>query len=190
MRRVSYYIILTADGMYADPDGGLDHYDPAEDEHRYANDLIREPTDEFTGRRMYEVMDYWDELDIDAPGTPDVEREYAERWRATREARHQSRRPAPPRERRAGQRRSGRGDPCAARPATARTSTSAAARSCFATFAEADLIDIYRWLVIPTAIGSGKHLFGSLHRPLDLRLIGTRTFSSGAVLMEYEPAGR
>ena len=74
MRRVSYYIILTADGMYADPDGGLGHYDPAEDEHRYANDLIREPTDEFTGRRMYEVMDYWDELDIDAPEVAEDER--------------------------------------------------------------------------------------------------------------------
>ena len=36
MRRVEFYIILTADGMYADPDGGLDHYDPAEDEHRFA----------------------------------------------------------------------------------------------------------------------------------------------------------
>ena len=32
MRRVSYYIILAADGMYADPDGGLGHYDPAEEE--------------------------------------------------------------------------------------------------------------------------------------------------------------
>ena len=84
MRRVAYYVIVTADAMYADPDGGLGHYDPAEDEHRYANDLIREPTDEFMGRRMYEVMDYWDDLDVEAPGTPDVEREFAERWRATR----------------------------------------------------------------------------------------------------------
>ena len=39
MRTLEFYIILTADGMYADPDGGLDHYEPAEDEHRYANGL-------------------------------------------------------------------------------------------------------------------------------------------------------
>ena len=111
MRRVAYYVILTADGMYADPDGGLGHYDPAEDEHRYANDLIREPTDEFMGRRMYEVMDYWDELDVDAPGTADVEREFAERWRATRK--HVFSRGDPPlaRERGAGPGRSGRGGP-------------------------------------------------------------------------------
>ena len=58
----------------------------------------------------------------------------------------------------------------------------------FATLAEAGLIDRYRWLVIPKAIGKGKSLFGSLTRPLSLRLIGTRTFDSGAVLLEYEPA--
>ena len=59
----------------------------------------------------------------------------------------------------------------------------------FATLAEAGLIDRYRWLVIPKAIGHGKSLFTSLTRPLDLRLVGTRTFDSGAVLLEYEPAG-
>jgi hypothetical protein len=42
MRKLDYYIILTADGMYADPDGGLDYYEPAEDEHRYANGLVRD----------------------------------------------------------------------------------------------------------------------------------------------------
>ncbi len=42
MRSIEYYIILTADGMYAGPDGSLDHYDPADDEHRYANALLRD----------------------------------------------------------------------------------------------------------------------------------------------------
>jgi hypothetical protein len=32
-------------------------------------------------------------------------------------------------------------------------------------------------------------MFGSLRAPLDLRLTGTRTFSVGSVLLEYEPAG-
>jgi dihydrofolate reductase len=59
----------------------------------------------------------------------------------------------------------------------------------FATLAEAGLIDRYRFLVIPKAIGQGKALFASLTRPLELRLVGTRTFDSGAVLLEYEPAG-
>ena len=60
----------------------------------------------------------------------------------------------------------------------------------FATLAEAGLIDVFRWLVIPKAIGTGKAMFAELTRPLELRLVGTRTFSSGSVLLEYEPAKR
>jgi len=52
----------------------------------------------------------------------------------------------------------------------------------------AGLIDDYRFLVIPVALGSGKALFASLDEPLRLRLTGTRTFSAGSVLLEYVPA--
>lgn len=83
MRRLEFYIILTADGMYADPAGGLAHYEPAEDEHRYANGLTEAAGDIVMGRVMYDVMEYWDTLDLDDPSVPDVEREYAEAWRAT-----------------------------------------------------------------------------------------------------------
>ena len=70
MRRLDFYIILTADGLYSDPDGGLGHYEPAEDEHRFANDLVRDAGGAVMGRRMYDVMDFWDDLDIDDPATP------------------------------------------------------------------------------------------------------------------------
>ena len=67
MRKLDFYIILTADGMYADPDGGLGHYEPAEDEHRYANGLIRDAGEIVYGRVMYDVMRYWDTVDVDDP---------------------------------------------------------------------------------------------------------------------------
>ena len=74
-RRLAFYIQLTADGMYADEEGGLGDVEPAEDEHRYANGLMRDTGDLVMGRVMYGVMDYWDELDLDDPATPDVERD-------------------------------------------------------------------------------------------------------------------
>ncbi len=83
MRRLDFYIILTTDGLYADPDGGLGYYEPAEDEHRYANELLRDSGGEVMGRSMYDVMEYWDTLDIDDPATPEVEREFARYWRST-----------------------------------------------------------------------------------------------------------
>ena len=187
MRSIEYYVILTADGMYADSEGGLDHYDPADDEHRYANGLLREAGVEIMGRTMYGVMRYWDALDLDDPATPEVGAEFARFWRETPKL------------------VVSRGDPELGPNATrlegdvvevvrALKATDGppiavgAGADLFATLAEAGLIDRYRWLVIPKAIGRGKSLFGSLTRPLDLRLVGTRTFDSGAVLLEYEPA--
>ena len=82
-RRLAFYIQLTADGMYADEEGGLGDVEPAEDEHRYANGLMRDTGDLVMGRVMYGVMDYWDELDLDDPATSDVEREFATYWRQT-----------------------------------------------------------------------------------------------------------
>lgn len=83
MRRLDFYIILTADGLYADPDGGLGHYEPAEDEHRFANDLLRDAGAVVMGRVMYDVMGYWDTVDIDDPATHAIEREFARLWRET-----------------------------------------------------------------------------------------------------------
>jgi hypothetical protein len=44
------------------------------------------------------------------------------------------------------------------------------------------------FLVTPTALSRGKAMFAELDAPLRLRLTGTRTFSSGSVLLEYEPS--
>ena len=56
-----------------------------------------------------------------------------------------------------------------------------------ATVAEAGLVDDYRFLIAPTALGHGKAMFGSLTRPLHLRLVATHRFESGSVLLEYVP---
>jgi len=187
MRKLDFYIILTADGMYADPDGGLDHYEPAEDEHRYANGLIRGAGEIVYGRVMYDVMRYWDSVDVDDPSVPDVERDFARFWTET------------------PKRVVSRGSP-ALGPAASHLEgdvveavrrlkeqpgpdiSLGCGADLLATLSQAGLIDTYRWLVTPKAIGRGRALFRSLDSPLSLRLTGTRTFSSGSVLLEYEPA--
>ena len=189
MRRLGFYIILTADGMYADPDGGLDHYEPAEDEHRFANGLTERAGDIVMGRVMYDVMSYWDEIDVDDPATPEVEREYALAWRAT--PKHVV----------------SRGEPTLRANATKVEGDVVEAvrrmkagdgpeidfgggAELFATLSEAGLIDDYRWLVIPKAIGAGKPMFAALRAPLDLRLAASRIFTAGSVLLAYTRAER
>ena len=131
MRKLDFYIILTADGMYADPDGGLDHYEPAEDEHRYANGLIRDAGEIVYGRAMYDVMRYWDTVDVDDPAVADVEREFAQvlgRDAETRRLARAARARAggePPRG------RCRRGGPAPQGTGRVPTSASAAGRSCW-----------------------------------------------------------
>ena len=186
-RRLGYYITLTADGMYADEQGGLAYFEPAEDEHRFANRLVRDAGDLVMGRVMYGVMDYWDELDLDDESTSDVEREFATFWRET--PKHVVSRGHPELRPNASllegdvveavrAMKAGEGPPIML----------GAGAELFATLSEAGLIDDYRFLIAPTALGKGKAMFGSLAEPLRLRLVATRAFPSGSVLLEYVPA--
>jgi dihydrofolate reductase len=49
-----------------------------------------------------------------------------------------------------------------------------------------DLVDEYRLTIHPVVLGAGVRLFAD---PLKLTLIGTETFSTGAVIHTYRPAG-
>jgi dihydrofolate reductase len=187
MRRLGFYIILTTDGLYADPDGGLGHYEPADDEHIYANELTRDAGEIVMGRVMYDVMGYWDALDLADPAVSMVERDFATYWRQTPKHVVSRGRPA------LGPNASLlEGDVIDAVRRLKAVSGPDLQLGCgadlFATLSEAGLIDDYRLLITPTALGQGKAIFGALHGPLPLHLIGTRTFSSGSVLLEYERA--
>jgi dihydrofolate reductase len=53
--------------------------------------------------------------------------------------------------------------------------------------ADAGLIDEYQFMVDPVALGDGTPTFRGLRRKLDLKLISTRAFKSGVVLLSYQP---
>jgi dihydrofolate reductase len=52
------------------------------------------------------------------------------------------------------------------------------------------LVDEYQLVIHPAAIRNGKALFGGLHAMLKLDLQWSRRFSSGAVVLCYQPAGK
>ena len=132
-------------------------------------------------------MRYWDTVQVDDPAVADVEREFARFW--TAKPKHVVSH---------GQPELGpaatllEGDVVEAVRRLKEQPGPDIGLGCgadlLATLTRAGLIDTYRWLVIPKAIGDGKAMFAALEEPLALHLTGTRTFSSGSVLLEYEPA--
>ena len=52
---------------------------------------------------------------------------------------------------------------------------------------EHDLVDEYQLLVFPVILGSGKHLFRDAIDVRPMRLVTTRSFSSGVVFLAYQP---
>lgn len=51
-----------------------------------------------------------------------------------------------------------------------------------------DLVDEYRLMTFPIALGSGRRLFGGIERPVELRLAGAKALASGTQILTYEPA--
>ena len=58
----------------------------------------------------------------------------------------------------------------------------------FRAMSGAGLIDLYRFMVHPVILGSGKRLFTDDTTKSSLKLVDTRTFGKGIVVLEYEPA--
>jgi dihydrofolate reductase len=56
------------------------------------------------------------------------------------------------------------------------------------TFMQLGLVDEYRLMIHPVVLGSGKRLFRDGSGLTALRLVDTRTFSTGIVLLTYQPA--
>ena len=53
--------------------------------------------------------------------------------------------------------------------------------------AQEGLVDEYQIVVIPVVLGKGRTMFDGVEEKLSLKLINTRTFGNGNVLLCYEP---
>ena len=133
---------------------------------------------------MYDVMTYWDDVDLDDPDVSDVEREFATFWRKT--PKHVASRGRP------NLRENAvliEGDPVERlremREGDGPDIMLGAGAGFLGELSDAGLIDDYRLLIAPMALGQGKSLFAALQRPLNLKLTNTRTFPNGSVLLEY-----
>src|ERR671925_1947732 len=79
MARLIYSAITSLDGYVADENGNFDWAAPDEELHAFINDLERPVGTYLYGRRMYEVMVYWETAGSDEPA---VIQDFAQIWQS------------------------------------------------------------------------------------------------------------
>jgi dihydrofolate reductase len=84
MAKLIYTAISSLDGYVADADGNFDWSAPDEEVHQFVNDLERRHGTHLYGRRLYEVMRYWETAPTESTGSDEspAELQYAQIWQA------------------------------------------------------------------------------------------------------------
>jgi dihydrofolate reductase len=174
-----YSAIASLDGYVADEDGKFDWSAPDADVHAFVNDLER-PIDTYLyGRRMYEVMVFWETLDT-AAAQP-VSRDFAELWRAADKIVYS---------RTLGEVSSARTrlerefDPEAVRALAAERKVSIGGPELAATARRAGLVDECHLFLTPIVVGGGKAALPDGLRTR-LELLDERRFANGVVHLHY-----
>jgi dihydrofolate reductase len=185
MRKV-IYSIMSLDGFIEGPNRELDWVIIDEELHKYVNDQEGAIDTHLYGRRTYEVMvNFWPTADTN-PSAPEFVVEYARIWRNMHKIVFSK-----TLERVEGSARLVR-DNIAEEVAKLKEQPgkdlAVAGAEIASTFMRLGLIDEY-WLYIhPVLLGGGTPVFRALDDAISLRLVETRTFGSGVVLLRYQRA--
>jgi dihydrofolate reductase len=185
MADLLYTVIASLDGFVADENGSFDWAAPDEEVHAFVNDLERDIGTYLLGRRMYEVMRFWDTSEA-IDDQPPVMHDFAAIWRAADKVvfsstltevstgRTQLERDFDSKRVRAMKR-------------TADRDLSIGGPTLAASAIRDGLVDEYRCFVVPVVVGVGiQALPAGVRR--DFQLIELRRFESGFVYLRYRDA--
>jgi dihydrofolate reductase len=182
MRKVIYSMGVSLDGFIAGPNGEIDWSAPDEELHRFHNRQTREMGAHLCGRRLYEVMSYWETADENR-SLPDHELEFARIWKnlpkvvfsKTLEKVEGNARLV----------RDGVGEEVAKLKGQPGKDLAVGGAGLASTVMKLGLIDEYRLFVSPVVLGGGTPYFPALDERINLELVETRTFGSRVVYVRY-----
>ena len=182
MAKLIYSVIMSLDGYVAAEDGNFDWAAPDEEVHTFVNDLERPVGTYLYGRRMYEVMVYWETAHTLAD-RPSFEQDFAEIWRAADKIVYSKTLDTVSSARTRIERDF---DPEAVRQliATGGRDITVGGPGLAAQTFKAGLVDECHLFVAPIVVGGGKRSLPGNVR-LKLQLLDERRFSSGVVYLRY-----
>jgi dihydrofolate reductase len=182
MGSLIYSTIGSLDGYIEDRDGKFDWAEPDEEVHRFVNDLERPVGTYLYGRRMYEVMAFWETAQTLAD-QPDYSREFAEIWQAAEKVVYSKTLGAPSTNRTRIERDF---EPEAVRQlkAAAERDISVGGPTLASQAIRAGLLDEYHAFVAPIVVGGGKRSLPDDVR-VELELLDERRFGNGMVYLRY-----
>jgi dihydrofolate reductase len=186
MARLIYSTITSLDGYVADQNGNFDWAAPDAEVHTFVNNLEREIGTYLLGRRMYEVLAYW-ETARTIRDLPAVEREYAQIWQATDKIVYSK---SLERVSSARTRIERDFDPEVIRQlkAAADRDISVGGPDLAAQALTARLVEECHFFLNPVVVGGGKQALPDNLR-LDLGLVNERRFGNGVVYLHYRVRG-
>ena len=184
MRKVIYSPNVSLDNFVEDQNHGLDWGLVDEELHTFINNQHRGIDTFLFGRRMYNVMKYWDTAESD-PAIPEYMLEFARTWKNIHKIVFSQ-----TLEHVEGNATLNRGDivdeviRLKNLPGKA---MSVGGATIAAVLRQHHLIDEYRLFIHPVIIGGGQPIFPGTPERIKLQLIDTHTFHSGVVMLCYQP---
>jgi dihydrofolate reductase len=184
MRKIVVHMSVSLDGFFEGPDRDLGWHLVDDELHTHFNEQVATMSAFLDGRVTHELMaGFWPTADADPTSSGPV-KQFARIWRDMPKIvfsrtldqpgwNTMVRREVDPDEIRALKERPG-GD------------MALGGADLAATFRRYDLIDEYRLYVHPVLLGAGRRLFGPAGAPSELRLVETRAFGNGVVLLRHE----
>jgi len=190
MRKVLLSNLVTLDGFFAGPKGELDWHIVDEEFNQYAIDLLSKVDALLFGKVTYQLMaDYWPAAATN-PSTPKSDVEIADKmnnlpkivfsktlqevkWNNSRLVKDNIAEEISKMKQQPG-----------------KDMVIFGSGSIVSTFMQHGLIDEYRIIVNPIVLGNGKPLFKGINGKQNLKLLKTRVFGSGVVILYYQPMGK
>jgi dihydrofolate reductase len=178
-----YSVIASLDGYIEDASGRFDWAQPDEEVHSFVNDLTRPVGTHLLGRRMYETMVYWEDLQ-DLADQPRYAQDFATIWQSADKivysrtlqtvetARTQLEHDFDP-------------EAVGRLKAAATRDISVGGAELASRAIEAGLVDVYQLLLVPVLVGGGKRALPDDNVRANLQLVEERRFGNGTVFLGY-----